>query len=99
MKLKLMAEYECWPLWAHSGPADQRGNIDPMDLPLLPATRRRLAQWAQWFETTYNPDDPASSGFADPETLGEFNEEGQALAGLLRTELADHYEVEFTPAT
>ena len=98
MKLKLMAEYECWPLWLSSGAADQRGNIDPVGLPLQPSTRHRLEQWARWFETTYNPDDPAASGFADQTARQAFNEEGQTLARLLQSELAGLYEVAFVPA-
>lgn len=99
MKLKLMAEYECWPLWVSSGPADRRGNLDPGDLPLQETTHRRLEQWARWFETTYQPDDPASSGFAEPAALDAFNREGQLLAELLRAELGDRYEITFVPAT
>ncbi|MBV9786582.1 MAG: hypothetical protein JOZ51_00285 [Chloroflexi bacterium] len=90
-QIKLMADYESWPLW-WAGDADP-GNIDPHTLPLSPATIARLEAWADAFDATLNRDDPASSDFASDAAFEEFEAEGRALLQLLRKELAPEYQV------
>lgn len=90
-QIKLMADYESWPLW-WAGDADP-GNIDPHTLPLSSATIARLEAWADAFDATLNQDDPASSDFPSDAAFEAFEAEGRALWLLLREELAPEYQV------
>lgn len=91
--IKLMADYECWPLW-WAGDAEP-GNIDPNRLPLSPATIARLEVWADTFDATLNRDDPMASSFPSPEASQAFDDEGLALWRQLRDELAPEYKVSY----
>lgn len=90
-QIKLMADYDCWPLW-WAGDAEP-GDIDPNTLPLSPATIARLEAWADTFTATLNRDDPASSDFPSDEAFESFEAEGRALWRQLRDELAPEYKV------
>lgn len=91
-KIKLMADYGCYPLWWASG--DLVGNIDPAKLPLSQETIDRLYKWAAVYNTTLNWDDPANSpGFVSPEVEADFDEEAIKLWKQLQKELAPNYEV------
>jgi len=92
IKIKLMADYACDPLW-WSG--DGRvGNIDPGTLPLSQETISRLEKWADANDATLNRDDPANSpGFPSKEAEDSFEAEGISLWKQLRQELSPHYEV------
>lgn len=83
--IKLMADYECFPLWKN-GEAGT-ANLDPENLPLSAETKKRLMIWAEWYDSTLNPDDPISSGFADKEDEQAFEEEARNLCKTLRKEL------------
>ena len=89
--IKLMTDYECFPLWK-SG-EEGTANLDPENLPLSVETKKRLASWAEWYDSTLNPDDPVSSGFADKEDEQAFEEEGRSLCKILRKELNGAYTV------
>ncbi|MEH2291751.1 MAG: hypothetical protein V7K31_01120 [Nostoc sp.] len=45
-KIKLMADYGCYPLWWVS--PEKVGNIDPETLPLIPETIKRLNKWKKF---------------------------------------------------
>ncbi|RUS99393.1 hypothetical protein DSM106972_078350 [Dulcicalothrix desertica PCC 7102] len=91
-KIKLMADYGCYPLWWASG--DLVGNIDPAKLPLSQETISRLYKWAAVYNTTLNWDDPTNSpGFSSPEVEADFDEEAIKLWKQLQIELAPNYEV------
>ena len=83
--IKLMADYECFPLWKTG--EEGTANLDPENLPLSAETRKRLMNWAEWYDSTLNADDPVSSGFADKEDEQAFEEEGRSLCKTLRKEL------------
>jgi len=89
--IKLMTDYECFPLWK-SG-EEGTANLDPENLPLSVETKKRLMVWAEWYDSTLNPDDPVSSGFADKEDEQAFEEEGRTLCKILRKELNGAYTV------
>lgn len=89
--LKVMPDYECWPLWRE----DMVGNVDPASLAITPALRDRLFRWAQTFDNTLIRDDPAASGFGSPESEGAFDAEGRALALDLQRELGDSTKVRY----
>jgi hypothetical protein len=90
-QIKLMADYDCWPLWweGDHGP----GNINPATLPLSAETVARLEAWAATFDATLNRTDPAASGFPSDAAFQAFEAEGRALWRQLRAELAPEYEV------
>lgn len=84
-KIKLMADYDCWPLWGLSAV----GNIDPDTLPLSETTKEALAKWAQGYNKTLNRADPIKSGFETPEEASAFNLEGWRLWECLQSELSE----------
>lgn len=86
MKIRLMADYECWPLWWDGG--ERVGNIDPSGLGLSDDLLRDLMAWASAYDATLNPDNPASSGFASGEDEHRFRIEGERLAARLAYDLA-----------
>ena len=90
--IKLMADYDCSPLWE---PGGDPYPINPDDLPLTAPLRAQLWSWAQTFNTTLNRDDPASTNFPSEEARREFIQEGKALAEQLRAELGPRFEVEY----
>ncbi|MDF0554997.1 hypothetical protein [Kamptonema sp. UHCC 0994] len=91
MKIELMADYGCYPLWWANG--EKVGDIDPATLPLSQETLLRLEKWADAYDAKLNWDDPASSGFASLETKKAFEDEGISLWHQLRKELVPEYEV------
>ena len=89
-KIKLMADYGCYPLWWAS---KQAGDIDPATLSLSQETISRLEKWADVYDAKLNWDDPASSGFPTKEAKEAFELEGISLWKQLQQELAPNYEV------
>lgn len=89
--IKLMADYQCFPLWEVS--PEIVGNINPQDLPISSMLKQALMMWAAKFDATLNMDDPVSSGFGSERAANEFREEGDALAQRLQEELGKNYVV------
>ena len=89
--IKLMADYECYPLW-WSEPK-LVGNIKPAKLPLSQETLDRLSKWASTYDATLNQEYPPDSGFASEEDAQAFEQEGISLWQQLQKELAPDYEV------
>ena len=83
--IKLMADYQCFPLWEAS--AGCQGNVDPCSLPLSEALRDELLAWARRYDATLDDEDPIASGFDDPVQERIFKQEGLRLADRLREEL------------
>ena len=91
-KIKLMADYGCYPLWWVS--PKKVGNIDPKTLLLSQETIKRLDKWEEIYNAKLNWEDPAnSSGFLSEEAEAAFEEEGISLWKQLQKELASNYEV------
>ncbi|MEH2250506.1 hypothetical protein [Nostoc sp.] len=90
-KIKLMADYGCYPLWWVS--PEKVGNIDPETLPLIPETIKRLNKWEEIFNAKLNWEDPANSPDLSEEAEAAFEEEGISLWKQLQTELAPNYQV------
>jgi len=88
--VKLMAEYECWPLW---GVEPDVGNIDPAELPISDTTREALDRWAAAYDATLDQDYPPDSGFPDEESETAFELEGLRLWRALRGEFGDRLRV------
>jgi hypothetical protein len=89
--IKLMADYECFPLWEAS--PGIVGNIDPEDLPISSSLQQRLIAWAEKFTATLNMDDPPSSGFESEQEARAFRQEGEVLVQCLQKELGASYVV------
>lgn len=89
-KIKLMADYGCFPLWDVS---DGVGNINPNDLPLSPELKDLLMDWAKVFDQTLNEDYPPDSGFESQADELEFKQRAAQLAWKLREELGPEFEV------
>jgi hypothetical protein len=89
--LKLMADYECWPLWEAS--PGVVGNMDPEHLPISQNLKDRLFQWADDFDATLDRDDPRQSGFPTAEDEAEFRERGAKLGAELQAELGHAFKV------
>jgi len=87
-RIKLMADYDCWPLWKASG--SEAGDIDPWSLPLSESTRRSLKDWASHYNSWLNRDDPRLSGPRSDADREAFNAEGRRLWKVLRSELPDY---------
>jgi hypothetical protein len=91
IKIKLMADYGCDPLWWAD--ADKVGNIDPAKLPLSQETINHLRKWATAYNATLNWQDPGNSPDLSPEAEAAFEQEGISLWKQLQKELAPNYEV------
>ena len=87
--LKLMADYDSFPLWDAS--PNEFGNVDPERLPLSPQLKANLAEWARSFDKTLDRDDPMNSGFANPGEEEAFKTQGRALAERLQAELGSEF--------
>ncbi len=89
--LKLMPDYECYPLWLTDG--NRFENIDTSDLPISDALKYLLKKWQDGYESIYNPDDPARSGFKSHAEKKEFVADGALIYKMLLDELKDSFEL------
>lgn len=90
--IKLMADYECYPLWEYDE-LGLIGNLNPEDLPISEELIKALDDWSKIFDTTLNMDDPIKSGFNSLEDELKFKALGEILARKLMQELKNKYEV------
>jgi hypothetical protein len=90
-KIKLMADYFCFPLWEVS--TEVFGDIDPNTLPISEKLQNQLMQWAAVYDGILNMEDPASTDFKSEDDRRAFEEEGYRLAQALQTELGENFEV------
>lgn len=91
--LKLMADYECSPLWEQTETGTD--DIDPEGLPISQGLRDALNARAQRYDDTLDRDAPCRSGFLNPEAEATFNADGQALLDRLKAELGQKYTLTF----
>ncbi len=91
-KLKLMTDYECYPLWEYEN-NELIDNPNPNTLSLCSETIARLEKWANDYDATLNLEDPVSSGFANQEKEAAFELEGINLWNKLKKELGADYEI------
>jgi hypothetical protein len=87
ISVKLMAEYECFPIWI--GPLEDIENIPADSLEVSRELTSDINEWADSYEATYCPDDPISSGFKDVDSERAFAETGVSLATRLQEELGN----------
>jgi hypothetical protein len=86
-RLKLMADYQCFPLWWHGG--RWIGMIQPDVLPLSEELKRRLSAWAAVYDGLMQTDYQWPSAAAQ----AAFVRDGRVLLAALREELGPDYEV------
>jgi hypothetical protein len=89
--IKLMADYQCHPLW-NMLPGEY-GDMNPDDLPISQGLKDQLHAWARAFDATLNMDYPPDSGFDSDEAEAEFKREGYRLAEELRNELGSAFTI------
>ena len=89
--IKLMADYQCHPLWNMS--PCKYGDMSPDELPISQELKDQLHAWARAFDATLNMDYPPDSGFASDEAEAEFKRQGYRLADQLRNELGPEFIV------
>lgn len=94
--IKIMADYECFPLWLISDKKFE--NISPENLPLTPSLKDRISEWQRQFDLTLNRTDPAQSGFKNAQEEQEFEDEGLAIWQFLQRELIKLYEIKYFSA-
>ena len=92
-RVKLMADYDCWPLWGMDG--DDIGNLDPAALGLSTGLTARLALWSEAYDARLDRADQGGSPPPTLEEIGRFEREGLALWRLVREELGSGYEVHY----
>jgi hypothetical protein len=91
-KVKLMADYNCFPLWEAS--AGVVGNIDPSSLPISQELINKLTFWAELYDATLNLNDPLKSGFDNAHEEYAFIQLGRKLREQLKIELGLNFSVE-----
>ncbi len=91
--IKLMADYQCHPLWNMS--PGEYGDIAPCELPISKELQLRLSKWAAMYDETLDADYPPNSGFRSEELELEFKREGERLAESLRGELGPDFSIIF----
>lgn len=96
-RIKLMADYDCSPLWWAGD-----GKVSPIELdeiPLSENTIERLKLWATAYNRKLNREDPANSPGFTSEEQSAFECEGVSLLDRLQRELAPNYEVVYFSET
>lgn len=93
-KMKLMADYQCFPLWRVNEGDFSDYNIDPDGLPISPGLKSSLLAWAEQFDAILNWDDPASSTFPSKEAEMTWRSMKEVLVQQLNEELKGTCEVE-----
>ena len=86
--IKVMADYECWPLWNGE-------NLDPDSLPISKYLREQLAAWAERYDETLLDEYPPDSGFSNESEAEKFVNDGRELAKLLALELGKEFAVTY----
>lgn len=95
--LKMMADYQCFPLWEASDTAV--GNVDPASLPISQELIGQLNSWAAEFDRSLNLDDPVHSGFSTVTEERAFLDQGRRLSMRLNEELGKGYSVVYDQDT
>jgi hypothetical protein len=85
-RIKVMADYSSYPLWAMDD--GLIGDFSPQDLGVSDELNVDLWTWANEFDTSLNPDDPANSRWSD-DRHKQHVAEGMALTRRIKCELPD----------
>ena len=88
-KIKLMADYQCYPLWD----VENVGNIDPNKLPISAVLKKYLNLWAECYDEILVLEEPRLSAFKNEMEALAFEAQGQFLWRHLQKELGDTYKI------
>jgi len=88
--IKLMPDYQCYPLWKTG---DDAGDINPNDFLISNKLKEDLFKWQSTYDQTLNMSNPAESGFHNEEAYLLFKKEGKFLQDRLQKELGSEYKV------
>jgi hypothetical protein len=91
MRIRVMADYKCWPLWRDE-PGDDDPNIDPATLPISNELVVAFNEWRERLDSSLNWEDPAGTKWPT-KFWSDFNGRGHLLAERLQQELSPAYEV------
>ena len=90
IEIKLMPEYQCWPLWS----SDIDGNnVDPNTLAISDDLKRELDSWSDEYDATLNMEYPPDSDFPSLEAFEQFQTKGNDLQKRLQLELGLGYRI------
>ena len=87
IRIKIMPDYESFPLWEEGALPENDPNLDPRKLALSPRLIDDLLDWARQVDATLKRDDPARSGFSTLEEERRFQDKGRQLARCVADEL------------
>ena len=92
-KLKIMADYQCFPIW---GAFDNySGNINPELLPITDELKEMFSAWRIKYDETLNDENPASSGFRTKEQEYLFDNQGVVLWKALAEQMGELCDVNY----
>ena len=94
--LKLMPDYDCYPLWISD--RDGLDNVDPDAFEIPNELKISLHSWSNTYDKTLNLEDPFSSGFPNRESKENFDLRGKKLWHELKKYLGDKYLVVYYSA-
>jgi len=81
--LRLMADYDCHPLWE---PGADPYNVAPSSLGIPAELATALQDWADQYTATLDRWDPTASGFADESVAEAWLRRGAHFASRMRDE-------------
>jgi hypothetical protein len=87
MQIKVMHDYQCYPLWVLRDGGDVASDESPEELGLSPALAGRLNAWWHWGESRINMADPHDSRAVSEREVAAFDAEGRLLAKRVGVEL------------
>lgn len=93
MKIRILADYGCNPLWWNE--SHNIYNIKIEELPLSNSTKEALHQWALLFDSYLDWDDPSNTPDLSIEEIKRFESEGLRLWLLLINELGSNYQIRY----
>lgn len=94
-KLTLSVEYFNLPLFDHS--LERMGGVELSELPLSIEMRKKIEEWDQIFQMTFNDEYPPNSGFKNISEMIDFNNRGLELVQKLKLELGPDFKIIYDP--
>jgi hypothetical protein len=95
-RLKLMWDYDAFPLWTVPGPMGWQGMVPPERLPISTPLRDELQEWSDQLSAamwgTHGPDSKKSKPPSET-AIAAFDARGRELLRRLREELGDRFVV------
>lgn len=93
--IKLMNDYDCFPLWWNEDESGNIGEIDSDTLPISEKTLKKILDWQKKYDNQLDIEDPTNSNWLSGKELDLFEEQGKQLWKILIDELGNNYKVAF----